>query len=95
MALARPSSQRLNRLAIDVLAAAAASAEAAPISPEPSVRLALAWLSWNRVAEGWQVETFWKALTKPASPHGMEEYCRVRDLNLVMNRWRKVAGVGS
>jgi hypothetical protein len=56
------------------------------------VRLALAWLAINGVVEGSRVEWFWTFLTKPPGNHGMDPYCRTRDFQIHLNRWKLVAG---
>jgi hypothetical protein len=81
----------MNRFAIDFLDAARIDAEPAPIDPSPALRLALAWLAFNGVAEGWQVELFWKCVTTPPGEHGMDPYCRSRDMSICINRWTTVA----
>jgi len=89
--MGKPNPGRMNRFAIDVLDAAGREAEKEPIQPSPAVRLALAWLSFSGVAEGWQVERFWTCLTKPPGTHGMDPYCRTRDVQIYLNRWKIVA----
>lgn len=87
----RPQRGRMNRFAIDVLEDACNRAQAVPVAPSPTIRLALAWLSLSGVAEGWQVERFWTCLTKPPGDHGMDPYCRTRDMAIYLNRWKVVA----
>ncbi|HUD90081.1 hypothetical protein [Sphingobium sp.] len=91
MAIPPPSPGRMNRFAIEILDAARENAEPAPIDPNPAVRLALAWLAHNGVAEAWQVEQFWKCITTPPGEHRMDPYCRSRDMNICVNRWTTVA----
>lgn len=90
--MAKPGPGRMNRLAIDILDAAATEAETTPIPANPSLRLALAWLSINGVAEDWQIEKFWACITKPPGSHGMAPYCRTRDMQIYLSRWKLVAG---
>lgn len=89
--MGKPHPGRMNRFAIDILDAARESAEPAPIKPSPAVRLALAWLSFNGIANAEQVECFWTCITKPPRDHGMAPYCRRRDMHICINRWRTVA----
>lgn len=58
----------------------------------PAVRLALAWLSINGIVEGWQIERFWTCLTKSRGTHDMDPYCRTRDVQIYLNRWKLMAG---
>jgi hypothetical protein len=87
----------MNRHALAVLEAAQADAQAEPIQVPPSVRLALAWLVLNSVAEVWQALSFYEALTKPPirpEPHlrWTYDFCRRRDMQIALDRWRIVAG---
>lgn len=90
MAIPPPSPHRMNRHAIEVLDAAREAAKDKPIKPTPAVRLALSWLTLNKIAEGFQVERYWEALTK-TPPHGMADYVRDRDMQIYIDRWTKVA----
>lgn len=90
MAILAPSPDRMNRHAIEVLEAARLAAEKVPAKPSAEVRLALSWLTFNKVAEGWQAEKYWEALTKMPA-HGMADYVRDRDMQIYIDRWRKVA----
>lgn len=84
----------MNLHAITVLEAAEAQAKEGPIAGTAAIRLALSWLAANKVAELWQVENFWKALTVQRDPpHGMYDYCRQRDLRICIDRWKSVAKV--
>lgn len=80
----------MNMHAIEVLEEARLGAEAGPIKGTAAVRLALSWLSLNKVAEGWQVDSYWAALTKPPTAHGMAAYVRTRDMKICVDRWRTV-----
>lgn len=89
--MGKPALGRMNRLAIDVLEAARDQGEKEPIKPGPEVRLALAWLSLNGIAEEWQVKQYWTALTKPPFDDNMGPYCRARDMTICVTRWKVVA----
>lgn len=80
----------MNIQAIEVLDAAKGEAEPAPIKGTSAVRLALSWLVLNKIAEIWQVDRFWEAMTK-TPPGGMADYVRHRDMQIYIDRWRKVA----
>lgn len=53
----------------EVLDAARDAAQDKPITPGPAVRLALCWLTLNKIAERFQVEPYWEARAMTA-PHG-------------------------
>src|SRR5436190_21616989 len=53
-----PDPCRLTRHALAVIARAVEDAQAGPIKPTPGIRLALGWLSFQRLAEPWRVEQF-------------------------------------
>ena len=93
MTIRGPSPQRMNLHAIEVLDAARLSAQAAPIKATPEVRLALSWLTINKVAEPWQVKRYWEALTK-REVHGMADYVRTRDMLIYVERWKRVLAGG-
>jgi hypothetical protein len=83
----------MNAHALIVLEAAEAEAQVEPIKASAAVRLALAWLVLNGVAERWQVISFYNALTKPPAwpdPHVRwnYDYCRRRDMEIFLERWR-------
>jgi len=88
----------MNSHALAVLEAAQANAQQAePVKASPSVRLALAWLVLNGVAEVRQAISFYEALTKPPmrpEPHlrWTYDFCRRRDEQIALDRWRIVAG---
>jgi hypothetical protein len=88
----RPSPDRMNRFAIEVLSEASAAAGKVPLKPSPAVRLALAWLSINRVVTRDEIDAYWVCLTKPAQPADNDGYCRSRDLTMFVNRCRFLAG---
>jgi len=97
MAFRGPSRHRMNSHAIAVLEAAQVEAQDEPIEATAAVRLALAWLVLNGIAEVWQAISFHEALTKAparAEPHlrWSFDYCRRRDMNIMLERWRINAG---
>jgi hypothetical protein len=77
---------------IDILDTAAVEADKTPISKRPKVRLAQAGLSINDVAEERQVERFRTCVTTPFGTHGKDPYCRARDIQIYLNRWKLDAG---
>lgn len=93
MAIRSPTPQRMNLHAIEILDGAKDAASAAPIKGTSAVRLALSWLVINHVAEGWQVDRYWEAMTK-TPPGGMADYVRHRDMQIYVDRWKKVAAGG-
>lgn len=92
--MASPSPDRMNIHAIAVLEDAAQKAEIEPIKPTPAMRLALSWLTLNRVADRWQVDAFWTAATKPYKnpddPHA--DYMRNRDMRIMIDAWKRKIG---
>ena len=93
MASPGPSRARMNDHAIAVLEAAQTEAQDGPIDATAAVRLALAWLVLNGVAEVWQATSFYKAMTKPPARQDSYvrwnfDYCRRRDMDILLERWR-------
>lgn len=88
----RPSPDRMNRFAIEILEEASAAARKVPIKPTPAVRLALAWLSINRVVTRDEIDAYWGCLTRPPQPNDNDGYCRSRDLTVFINRCKFLAG---
>jgi hypothetical protein len=83
----------MNAHALAVLEGAQAEAQAEPIEASAAVRLALAWLVLNSVAEVWQAISFYHAVTKAPDrpdPHvrWTFDYCRQRDMEIFLDRWR-------
>lgn len=88
-----PSRHRMNRFAVEILEAAERDAKDEAIRPGVEVRLALSWLVVNRIAEVWQADLFWKALTIPplVPDVGMSAYCRRRDMFTAIGAWKRKA----
>ncbi|PNU05797.1 hypothetical protein A8V01_14615 [Novosphingobium guangzhouense] len=91
--ISRPTPHRLNQLAITAVEQASEAAFKEPIQAGPGVRLALAWLSLNRVVPEQEIADFWLNLTKPARPGDADGYCRSRDLTVFVNRCKHLSGV--
>lgn len=88
-----PSRHRMNRFAVEILEVAERNAKDEAIRPGVEVRLALSWLVVNRIAEVWQADLFWKALTIPplVPDVGMSAYCRRRDMFTAIGAWKRKA----
>jgi len=85
----------MTRNAFIVLEAAEADAQAEPIEAPPAVRLALAWMLASGIAERWQAVSFFEAMTDPPPETDHQrwlfDYCRHRDMALILSRWQRVA----
>lgn len=85
----RLTRSRLSHHALAVLEAAHDRGIEAPTPLTAADRLAIGWLLFVGVAEQWQAEFWAKALTT-LGDHGMDGYCRERDLTIYLNAWRRV-----
>jgi len=83
----------MTQYAIAVLESAVAEAQDSPVPPSPAVRLALSWLTLEGVAQAWQVQIFWTALTKtPENPERMlTQYIRLRDMQTYLDAWKRAS----
>ena len=84
----RITASRLSHHALAVLEAAHHRGVEAPTPLTAADRLAIGWLLWVGVAEQWQANCWAKALTT-LGDHGMDAYCRERDLTIYLNAWRR------
>lgn len=85
----RLTRSRLSHHALVVLEAAHERGFEAPTPLTAADRLAIGWLLWCGVAQPWQTKAWARALTQ-LGDHGMDGYCRERDLTIYLNRWRAV-----